>query len=69
MSDLNIISVIRPFTTSELADIYGVCDKTFRKWVKPHLSAIGERNGRYYSVMQVKTIIEKLGIPHKLIHA
>ena len=65
MSTVNLVSEIRPYSTKELALIYGVCDKTLKKWVKPFAADIGEKQGRYYTVAQVKTIFEKIGVPCK----
>lgn len=53
----------RAYTALELSKIYKVCKKTFMRWLKPFDSVIGERQGRYYNINQVKTIIEKLGTP------
>ena len=57
---------MRPYSTKELARIYGVCDRTLQKWIKPHYDAIGTRQGRYYTVAQVEVIFEKLGLPYTL---
>ena len=54
---------IRHYSTRELARFYGVCDKTLLKWMKPFSIDIGEKQGRFYTVAQVKTIFEKLGTP------
>lgn len=54
---------MRAYTALELSKIYKVCKKTFMRWIKPFEEAIGERQGRYYNITQVKIIIEKLGIP------
>lgn len=54
---------LRPYTVKQLAAIYGVSKKTFRKWVKPFSEEIGYRNGHFYSVLQLKVIISKLGAP------
>ncbi|MFC4262329.1 hypothetical protein ACFOWM_05545 [Ferruginibacter yonginensis] len=54
---------IKPSSPVDLAKLYGVCDKTFKKWLKPFEAAIGERIGRYYSIAQVRIIFEKLGEP------
>jgi hypothetical protein len=54
---------IRPFSHLELARLYEVCDRTFRKWIIPFEKEIGERRGRYYTITQVKIILEKLGMP------
>ena len=33
------------------------------RWLKPFEEQIGERQGRYYNINQVKIIIGKLGMP------
>jgi hypothetical protein len=65
MSTQNLVREIKPYSTRELASIYDVCDKTMKKWIKPFVSEIDEKNGRYYSVAQVKVIFDKLGVPCK----
>lgn len=65
MSTQNLVREIKPYSTKELASIYDVCDKTMKKWIKPFMSEVGEKNGRYYSVAQVKIIFDKLGVPCK----
>ena len=65
MSTQNLVREIKPYSTKDLASIYDVCDKTMKKWIKPFTSEIGEKNGRYYSVAQVKIIFDKLGVPCK----
>jgi response regulator of citrate/malate metabolism len=54
---------LKPYTIAELADMYGVSKKTFRKWLEPFQEQIGERNGFFYSIVQVKIIFERLGMP------
>ncbi len=66
METINTIDQIRPSSIKELADIYGVCDRTFKKWIKPFDAFIGEKHGRYFSVAQVKVIFEKLGVPCRM---
>jgi hypothetical protein len=56
-------NMIKPCTITELADMYGVSLKTFRKWLQPHEEAIGKRLGRYYTTLQVRIIFDKLGFP------
>lgn len=55
--------MIMPASTKELAGIYSVSNKTFLKWIKPFAGDIGTKNGRYFTVLQVKVIFEKLGRP------
>jgi hypothetical protein len=54
---------MRAYTAMELSRFYKVCKKTFMRWLRPFEEQIGERQGRYYNINQVKTIIEKLGMP------
>ena len=68
MGAINMIDEIRPYSTKDLAGIYGVCDKTLKRWIKPFATDIGEKNGWYFSVAQVKVIFEKLGVPCKMKH-
>jgi hypothetical protein len=57
---------LRPYTIAELAIVYGVCKRTLRKWLKPFLADIGKRQGHFYSIAQVKIIIDKIGLPGDL---
>lgn len=55
---------IKPLTKTELAAMYGVCLKTFNKWIHPFLDEIGANNKTYiYTVLQVQTIYKVLGDP------
>jgi len=54
---------MRAYSALELSRFYNVCKKTFMRWLKPFEPVIGERQGRYYNINQVKTIFEKLGTP------
>lgn len=52
----------KPRTIGELAAYYRVDRRTFRKWMScPSLSGIRPETGRFFSIKQVKTIIEHLG--------
>lgn len=54
---------LKPYSLAELSRLYSVCDRTMKKWITPFQHEIGERNGRYYNVSQVKIIFDKLGLP------
>jgi len=54
---------LKPYKSKDLAKIYGVCGKTFHKWVKELKKEIGKRNGYYYSIPQVKIIFSELLLP------
>jgi transcription initiation factor TFIIIB Brf1 subunit/transcription initiation factor TFIIB len=54
---------IRPYNLKELANIYQVSDKTFKRWLGHFNSELGKKYGNYYTIPQVKIIFEKLGLP------
>jgi hypothetical protein len=55
--------ILKPLSPGELAEQYNVCVKTFRSWMVKHEHAIGERIGRYFSILQVREIYTRLGCP------
>lgn len=57
---------IKPLSIGEISQIYGVDRRTMHMWIQPFRKELGERHGRFYSIPQVKQIVEKLGIPHIL---
>jgi hypothetical protein len=61
-----VVKQIKPYTQKELSSLYGVCKQTFSKWLIPFKEQIGERNGHFYSVEQVKVIFSFLGVPESL---
>ena len=58
--------IIKPMMLKELADIYGVSRVTFRKWLNPVQDKLTRTKGVYFSIEQVKFIIEHLGFPEKI---
>ncbi len=54
---------LKPYTVKELANMYGVERRTLNKWLEPFNNEIGERSGRFYTVLQVRTIFSRLGLP------
>ncbi len=61
-----LICDIKPYTHKELSGFYGVSEKTLKKWLHPFQELIGEKRGRFYTVVQVKIILDKIGIPCKV---
>ncbi len=57
---------LKPYSITELAQIYQVSIYIIRNWLKPHNKEIGKKIGRMYTVHQVKIIFEKLEIPGTL---
>ncbi len=54
---------IKAYTLSELAALYCISTKAVKTWLKPHAAEIGEKKGRYFTTLQVRTIFEILGEP------
>ena len=54
---------VKAYTSKELAAMYGISTKTFRTWLQPHTKSIGEKQGRYFTALQVRLIFERMGIP------
>lgn len=54
---------IKPYTSKEMADLYGVSPKTLRTWLLPHRKAVGERKSKYFTARQVRIIFERIGEP------
>lgn len=55
---------VKPYTLKELAALYDVDDRTIRNWIEPFKAEIGKKNGNYYSVIQVRIIFTRLGVPN-----
>ena len=54
---------LKAYSKKELAEKYQVSVKTFNAWLKPFEDKVGIKRGRYYTVNQVKTMLEVLGVP------
>jgi hypothetical protein len=63
MDSTNQNNGIRPFMLIELARLYKVDRRTFRKMLLPFKIEIGNRTGFYYSIRQVLKIFNLLGTP------
>ena len=55
--------LLKPYSLKELAEIYEIDWRTFKKWLKPFEEEIGKKEGRYYKIPQVRTIFRKLELP------
>ncbi|MBL0146091.1 MAG: hypothetical protein IPP48_10235 [Chitinophagaceae bacterium] len=63
MNTFTTTAEVKPYSTKEIATLYGVCDKTLKKWLKPFEESIGKKTGRYFTIAQVNIIFDKLGMP------
>ena len=68
MSTQPNVTPLKPYSMKEMAMIYDVCGKTFKRWIHPFEDEIGKKYGRYYNINQVKVIFEKLGLPGNVHH-
>lgn len=59
--------LIKPYRVCDLANIFDVNPKTFRKWMLQYPEELERRTGKYFSVNQVRFCIEKFGLPGKVI--
>ena len=50
------------WTLKQLAEYYQIDKRTLKKMMQPWEAEIGPRKGNYYTVEQVKIIIDNLGI-------
>lgn len=57
---------IKPYSKKELSYLYNISQKTLTRWMKPHLAAVGSREGRYYNMKQVHIIFDLFGVPGPL---
>lgn len=54
---------IKPYSKRELAALYEMPLRSFYTLLRPHHSYVGGKIGRYFSVLQVERIFERLGLP------
>ena len=52
-------------TVQQMADLYNVTPKVFRRWLKPLAEEIGERVGHYFTPRQIEIMIRHFGLPLK----
>jgi hypothetical protein len=66
MTTKNYVIEVKPYSITELSNIYGVTIRTMKNWIQPHNQTVGIKIGRLYTAFQVKVIFEKLGLPSKI---
>ena len=55
---------LKPYSDKELSVLYTICPRTLKKWLAPHLEDLGPRRGRFYTIVQVKKIVDWFGYPN-----
>ncbi|MBI2968916.1 MAG: hypothetical protein HYY40_14035 [Bacteroidetes bacterium] len=63
MSITNNQLEVKPYTKKELAGLYGISPRSFCTWFKKIEHDVGKKQGKYFTVNQVRLIVEKLGLP------
>lgn len=64
MSEILIQKIpFKAYSNKEIAVMFNVSERTWRRWVAPFRNDIGYRKGHFYTPVQVKVIFEKLGVP------
>ena len=58
---------VRPYNNVELARIYGVDRATLRRWLSRISDQLGEREGNFWKIPQVKIIFKHLDLPSYII--
>lgn len=58
---------VKPYSLTELANIYGITNRTMKSWIVRHNEAIGEKVGRLYNAKQVAINFDRLGLPGKAV--
>ena len=57
---------LKAYSIKEMAQFYGICERTMKSWLTPYQQEIGLKLGRFYTPRQVKIIFDKLGIPETM---
>lgn len=55
--------ILKAYSPKEMRGFYGVSICTFKKWTEEWEAELGEVKGKFYTVTQVKLIIDRLGTP------
>jgi hypothetical protein len=59
--------IIKPYRLKDLAIIFDVNQQTLKRWMSKHPEKLSEKDGKYYSVHQVKYMVEAFGLPYKVV--
>ena len=58
---------LKAYSVKQLSELYGVSAKTFRRWLSPFKRDVGEKQGNYFNISQVKCIVQHLGVPGSVV--
>jgi hypothetical protein len=55
--------LIKPYRLKDLAEIYGVCNRTMKKWITNAAPEAKRNRSQFYSIPSVAMIVDALGLP------
>lgn len=55
---------VKPYSTKELAQLYGISVRVFLNWLQPFKPKLGKKKGWFWNVLQIKLIFSFLGAPY-----
>lgn len=61
--------IIKPYRLKDLAAIFDINQLTLKRWMGRYPCELTEKDGKYYSIRQVEFMIEKFGLPRKIMQA
>ena len=59
---------LKPYSRKELAGVMQVSEYILKKWAEKIEPSIGEPIAGMYNVLQVKSIVEKYGLPAQVVN-
>lgn len=59
--------IIRPYRLKDLAAIYDVSRHTIRRWLNEKAAEYATKSKKYFTVEQVRGIVNALGMPQKVV--
>ena len=58
--------IIKPYRLKDLAEIYGVCNKTMKKWITNAAPEATRNRSQFYPISAIASIVDALGLPQRI---
>jgi len=58
--------ILKPCLFKELAALYGLSTRVFRKHMRPIKELVGKPFGYFYTIRQILIVFDNLGPPHNV---
>ena len=58
--------LIKPYRLKDLAEIYGVCNRTMKKWITSAAPQAKRNRSQFYPIAAVAMIVDALGLPQRI---